>query len=155
MEKEFELAKIFRNAINLAYDKNEFFRKCPFDQFPRGCCGDASILLAQFLLNHGVETMYVCGNYYGVDEEKRQSHAWLQLENGIIIDITGDQFKYNKKFLENDVPVYFGRINTFYKLFKIDKRSDIRRSVPLNRFDEDGHSKLLNLYNIILKYIEE
>ncbi|AQR94643.1 hypothetical protein CLSAP_19560 [Clostridium saccharoperbutylacetonicum] len=30
-------------------------------EFPRGCCGDASNLLAKFLRDNGIECEYVCG----------------------------------------------------------------------------------------------
>lgn len=50
------LANKFREALDLARDSGEFDRDISFYDFPRGCCGDASDLLAQFLLEHGVRT---------------------------------------------------------------------------------------------------
>ncbi|MNE82602.1 hypothetical protein D3C80_1793370 [compost metagenome] len=54
--------------------------------FPRGCCGVVSELLGDYLNAHfGLAIEYVCG------EQDGASHAWLE-HDGIVIDITGDQF---------------------------------------------------------------
>ena len=58
-----QLVNQFRNAIDVARDAGEFDADYSFYKFPRGCCGDASDLLAQFLLENGVKTYYVCGTY--------------------------------------------------------------------------------------------
>lgn len=59
--------------------------------FPRGSCGDASVLLARYLTDHGEPGFcYFCG-----DRRKPEgdygSHGWLQREE-LIVDITADQF---------------------------------------------------------------
>jgi hypothetical protein len=57
-----------------------------FHEFPMGSCGDASLLLGKYLDEMGLGQFdYVCG------ELGRQSHAWLE-KDGIIVDITADQF---------------------------------------------------------------
>jgi hypothetical protein len=54
--------------------------------FPRGACGDASLLLAKYLqVNRCGQSLYVLGRRRG------HVHAWLQLEQ-FTIDITADQF---------------------------------------------------------------
>ncbi len=54
--------------------------------FPRACCGVVSELLGDYLNTQlGLQVDYVCGELDG------GSHAWLEL-NGVVIDITGDQF---------------------------------------------------------------
>lgn len=78
-----ELCLQFRNAI-VAYG----IKKLPisFHEFPMGFCGDASLLLGKYLDEMGLGQFdYVCG------ELGRQSHAWLE-KDGIIVDITADQF---------------------------------------------------------------
>ena len=59
-------------------------------------------------------------NYY--DDEGVQSHAWLELSDGVIVDITGDQFKYDKVFLNYNVPVYVGKMDAFHALFDVEAR---------------------------------
>lgn len=74
----------FRNAIV----------RCPRDDlrslrdFPRGSCGDASVLLGEYLYQtgHG-QWDYVAGER----EPDLHSHAWLE-QDGLIVDITADQF---------------------------------------------------------------
>lgn len=64
----------------------------PWPSFPRGACGDASLILGQVLDDAGIEGFeYVCGNKYKGDGEWYSSHGWLA--NGEwIVDITADQF---------------------------------------------------------------
>ncbi|MEU4096256.1 hypothetical protein [Streptomyces sp. NPDC026673] len=55
-------------------------------RFPHGSCGDASILLGQYLYESGQGVWtYVSG------WENRASHAWIE-KNGLRVDITADQF---------------------------------------------------------------
>ncbi len=74
----------FRLAIEKC--KSEF-EMLPLRSFPRGSCGDASLLLSEFLLEcgHG-EFDYMLG------EREKRSHAWLQQGN-LIVDMTADQFQ--------------------------------------------------------------
>ncbi len=61
-----------------------------FEDFPVGSCGDASILLAQYLIDSGYDTpTYVSAEL--VTPTGLPGHAWIEL-NGLIIDITADGF---------------------------------------------------------------
>jgi hypothetical protein len=83
-ERIFHLASSFRLQI---------LRSGPGDsplatlrEFPRGACGDASLLLAKYLqVNRCGLPFFVLGNRH------HHSHAWLQLLD-YTIDITADQF---------------------------------------------------------------
>jgi hypothetical protein len=56
--------------------------------FPHGACGDASILLGQYLLDQELgEWTYVSGSR----SSDQQTHAWIE-KDGLIADITADQF---------------------------------------------------------------
>ena len=136
------LATQFRNAIDAAKDDRIFFRETIFREFPRGCCGIASELLAQFLLESGIRTYYICGNYREGSFDNFQSHAWLETEDDIIIDITGDQFRYNPAFLNYNKPIYVGLMDDFHNLFEID----------FGRSDVCYHGKP-DLYQKIMRYI--
>jgi hypothetical protein len=64
----------------------------PWPAFPRGACGDASLVLGQVLDDGGIKGFeYVCGNKYKVTGEWYSSHAWLS-HGDCIVDITADQF---------------------------------------------------------------
>lgn len=57
-----------------------------FEQFPKGSCGDATLLLAKFLEESGYgEFNYILGKRNG------SSHAWLE-QGDVVVDITADQF---------------------------------------------------------------
>ena len=83
-----ELATQFRQMIENADRSN---LTVEFKNFPFGSCGDASILLAQYLTDSGYETpIYVSGQL--VEPTGLPGHAWLELD-GVIIDITADGFE--------------------------------------------------------------
>lgn len=145
MDKIYELAKAFRDAIEDAKEDGEFVKDIRFRQFPLGCCDDTCDLLAQYLLEHGIRTCQVLGAYRDGIAENNTGHAWL-IKGRIIIDITGDQFRYDRIFLNFNVPVYVGKENDFYRLFERDRiceNTDIKSNV-----------RLYNLYKTISKYID-
>ena len=120
METLLYLISNFRNAIDKAKSDGRFSKYSYFRDFPTGCCGTTSDILGTYLFEKGIHTRYVCGTYRDNGFENIQSHAWLILDDSTIIDITGDQFKYNELFYCNDKKVYVGKKNEFYKLFEED-----------------------------------
>ena len=78
----------FRRAIEVAMPR----LKCvTFKTFPNGVCGDACDMLGQFLQEtYGLQSEYVSG------KNGTWTHAWLEID-GLIIDITADQFPGNEK----------------------------------------------------------
>ena len=149
-----KLANQFRNAIDQARDVGEFDKDFSFYKFPRGCCGDASDLLAQYLLDNDIRTYYVCGTYSNGSFESVQSHAWLLTDDQIIIDISGDQFRSNSEFLNYDRTVYIGTEDKFHGLFKVEDR-DVRENMGLDALGDMCQSRLIELYSKIVKYISE
>jgi len=140
------LVNQFREAIDEARDAGEFNKDSSFGRFPRGCCGDASDLLAQFLLENDIKTYYVGGTY------KDWFHAWLITSNEIIIDITGDQFKYDPDFLKYDKPVYIGGKDAFHKLFIVEDRN-VYENFGLKSLGDMCLPRLIELYEKITKFI--
>ena len=147
------LVKQFRDAIDVARDAGDFDNDFSFEKFPRRCCGDTSYLLAQFLLENSIRTSYVCGMYRGRSLQNNQSHAWLLTDNCTIIDITGDQFKYNPDFLNYDKSVYVGAEDDFHGLFKVENRN-IRENISLDVLSSTCQPRLNELYNKIIKHIQ-
>lgn len=151
-EKIETAAIAFRNAILSAKEQNAFTNdEWWFCGFPKGCCGDTSELLAQYLKTKGIKTLYVWG------QDPRGSHAWLVVEDelvnghmldhhildgaeyvqdGLIIDITADQF--------GEPPIYVGRENEFYKRYSIE------RVFPCDGLTE---YRLRNLYSKIVQFM--
>lgn len=73
-----QLAHQFRQAIDAAYRAHEFRDDFRFKKFPNGCCGDTSYLLAKYLLQKGIETIWVS------TQRDDWTHAWLVLKDGRI-----------------------------------------------------------------------
>ena len=83
--------------------------------FPRGSCADATLLLGTYLAEIGVGTFeYVEGDRG--EGCKPASHAWLE-GGGLIIDITADQFA------EVSEPVIIAETSAWHQTFKVLSRS--------------------------------
>lgn len=144
-EKVFELASSLRAAIERTSRTGTLI-----ESFPYCCCGYATDFLCEYLLQHGIRSRYHCGECYYGAEMRYQTHAWAILEDGIIVDITGDQFKERPEFLNNDIPVYVGQTNSFYDLFtgtQTDHEGGIDRYNPPDR-------QMRALYNRIVANIK-
>lgn len=116
-DKAFILSKKFRTAIERAKSEGELDSDPTLKYFPKACCGSASSLLAKFLYENGIYTYEINGTKHGEISWDNQSHTWLMLENGCIIDITGDQFKSDEEFLCYSEKVYYGEMDEFHQLF--------------------------------------
>lgn len=86
MPNLYEIATVFRAAIEKALGAGELREMM---SFPSGCCSYASDLLQRYLIErYDFFTWYMSGQYgYGWGGE---SHAWLETQEGTVIDITGD-----------------------------------------------------------------
>ena len=144
MKSIWSMVAQFRAAIEDAQSVGEFDSDY-FGRFPRGCCGDTSDMLAQYLVEHGIKTKYIVGTYWDDETGDSQSHAWLLLNEETIIDITGDQFQYNPVFLNFNKQVYIGPMDAFHRLFEVEPWG-IR---DLDRLD----ARQKNLYRKIIKHI--
>lgn len=90
----------FRAALD-AIDKCHW-QAIYIDRFPRGACGHCAELLALYLLERfGITVDYVCREFYSDAGERETSHAWLEW-NGLIIDISGDQFGWPAVIVTRD-----------------------------------------------------
>lgn len=146
-----QLASEFRTAIENAKAAGEFEFDFSFSQFPRACCGDTSDLLGQYLLENKIKSTYVCGNrYFDNPEEGTQSHAWL-LVDGLIVDITGDQFINNSLYYNYSIPVYVGTGDAFHFLFEVEERN-VHEFCGIENYDRMCRLRLFDLYNKIKKY---
>ena len=143
------LSTQFRKAIDTAKNAREF-TCAPLSNFPRACCGEVSDLLAQYLLENGIKSIYIAGTYHGEGVDDLQSHAWLEVDGRITIDITGDQFSRNKTFLYFDKPVWCGSRTDFHKLFEIDQ---VVVENGIDSFPESAARRMWKLYQIICKYL--
>jgi len=85
-----ELARAFRAAIEAVPVKQ---RPIGMQDFPRGACGDASLLLGAYFNDKRVPGFeYVCGERGCKSDNTWTTHAWLQ-RGACIVDITAGQFQ--------------------------------------------------------------
>ena len=75
MNELVKMASLFRSKMDRSLRDCLFANDIIFRRFPRGCCGDTCYLLAEYLKEHGVQTIYVCGTFHD------QSHAWLVVKD--------------------------------------------------------------------------
>lgn len=121
MKKLERLVRDFRNAIDSARDDDRFLRLAPFNRFPRECCGHASDLLCQYLLEHGIKTSLVNGV---CKEDRNWHHVWLETEDGIVIDITCDQFIGRFVTEEEAESVHVGGEGIVHRIFSVNRETE-------------------------------
>lgn len=104
--------------------------------FPRGACGDATLLLAKYLEENECNNFeYICG------KKEQQTHAWLE-RNGFIIDITADQFNNQNR------PVFVSMDHSWHLQFEIQSR----RIADFTRlYDQQTINSLWYSYKQIMK----
>ena len=71
--------------------------------------------------------------------------------NGLIVDITGDQFRDYAEPLSNDIPVYIGPMNEYYQLFDTTNGSNYEHFGLDDQWS--NYHELKEWYNVIIKYI--
>lgn len=141
------LATGFRKAIERALEAGELHRTV-IASFPIGCCGYTSDLLQMYLDENDIITQYVSGTYHECSTGDSQSHAWLELNDGTIVDITGDQFRFEPQPLQNDRSVYCDKPNDFYDLFELAPPCQCEGTYSM-----DIERKEKQAYDIICKYL--
>ena len=65
-----------------------------------------------------------------------------------VIDITGDQFRFEPHPLKNDCPVYCDKPNEFFNLFELDLPCEYEVS-----FSKDVLRKEKEAYDIVCKFL--
>lgn len=86
-------ANRFRSAIETAVIVAPRSLSIGLWNFPHGACGDATIMLLEYLSTQGADQLhYMSGR---ASDGSQQSHAWA-LVDGWYVDITGDQGNFNR-----------------------------------------------------------
>jgi hypothetical protein len=135
MNDLYEVCLKFRNALNIVPKEKLSFN---FKEFPHGSCGDTCLMLGSYLDESGFGFFdYVCGI------RNECSHAWLE-KNGIIVDITADQF------VDCDIEVYVGQKNSFYQSFDEDFRHKYYETLDGGSLNTD---RLWTSYKIICQFL--
>ena len=140
----YNIAADFCSAIMEAKCNRQFGWRDRMSNFPNGCCDDTCDLLAYYLFTtYNIHTRQCVGRHCDNNLSDTTGHAWLIMDNNIIIDITGDQFKYYARYSEK---VYVGKENSFYKKLE-DKQIQ-------ENYDITQDDRLWNDYQVILSYMQ-
>ncbi len=152
------LAHRFRRGIEIVHQQ-ELLCTFPFSNFPNACCGDVPELLAQYMIDNGVdrfaklETVY--GTYRFDNFDGIYGHQWLEVD-GIIVDICADQkqFKQSNIFPQDAVIACFvGTKSDFHSLFEDDpvQRRSFNGLIGLGK---DAYERMKPIYDTIVSCIE-
>jgi hypothetical protein len=112
-----------------------------FECFPRGSCGDTTLLLGTYLTEQGLgafEYVYAQRGRRDADQPTWQSHAWLR-QGPLIVDITADQFP------EVAEPVIVTSSSSWHETFQ----QEVRHSADFRIFDEDTRASLDAAFRLI------
>lgn len=118
MKKIERIARQFRNALDAAWEDDMFRNLYPFNNFPNDCRGHTCDLLSQYLLEHGIETRQV---NVTCRKDSQWHPVWLETEDGIVIDITGDQFIGRLVTAKEVEAVHVGQEGTVHKIFCVNR----------------------------------
>lgn len=114
-----------------------------FSSFPRGACGDSSLILGAYLADNGFPG-FVCvtGERMSQNVGKWSSHAWLEAD-GLVVDITADQFQ--------DAPskVIVASPSPWHHLFSVERR----QSADFRSWSGVGTFHLHTLYSRLKEHL--
>lgn len=140
----FEVALSFRTAIQTARKKREFFNQHDrMNNFPGGCCDDSADLLGYYLrTEHHISSKQGNGLYKDEHPYNTTNHAWVELSDGTVIDITADQFLHFSKCPNG---IFIGTRNSFY-----NNLDDVR---IYEHYDITQNPRLWHDYQAICRYL--
>lgn len=151
-----QLASEFRHALEVVASKGEYGRLSLFAGFPRGCCTFASDLLAEYLIENGIERERI--QILNSQASKGyDTHCWLMIDNMYYLDITGDQFSnrsYYKKFGPIPDCCFVPKGTHFFECF-INKSLNYSPNVGIYTYSGDISLKLQVVYNATVARINE
>jgi hypothetical protein len=137
------LATVFRRAI----EESDVSSDIGFKKFPRGACGDASLLLSEFLRRHGFQDIDYVSGWARKDSLPQGAHAWLELD-GMIVDITADQFP------ARPAPPVLVTTDRGWHTHFLDRDHD-RHPARIDDYDPATGARLLALFAEVLQHVPE
>ena len=137
------LSEQFRRAIDAAYADNQFdweyepYHKDRMMRFPDGCCDDTCDLFWHYLLiEHNIVLQQISCYYI----KGNTRHNWLETQDGLIVDLTGDQFKGRPAVYVDFDDGFYGQMND---------RKGVTPYCILN------DKRLKRDYDVIMKYMKQ
>ena len=150
-EQLMDIATQFRQAIVTAKEDGAFDYKDRMSRFPRGCCDDTADLFAHYLYHkYRIISTRVDGSHYDGNPGNNCSHSWQEID-GLVIDLTGSQFKCDPVFLSYDKDVYVGPMDAFHRLFEVERQEPSRGIEDLG----GCWDRMRGLYETIIRYLAD
>lgn len=157
MSVERTIATNLRRALDIASYKGELDRYWPFSHFPDDCCEHTCDILGYLLSVEGINTIQINGTHR---KDPLRHHVWLKTENGVIIDITEDQFA-GELLDEKDVEIIrVGKEGPAQKLFGKNRIvqphtnfTDPREFSDFGGCPNPRQKRLMEVYAVIEKYL--
>lgn len=153
-----QLVANFKNAIEEAFNNDEFSKITPFNIFPNECCDLTCDLLGQYLLEYGIQTYQINGvNKY----DSSWHHVWLVTsKEGLVIDITEEQF-IGKIIKRNEIrPYLVGEEGIVHKIFCAQREEEVntrfvdkRDYTGFNNTPNPRQKVLIEVYDIVKQYL--
>lgn len=145
-----------RAAIDEAAVEGELHKLYPFNRFPKDCCEHACDILAYMLLMAGVRTVQINGT---CASDETWHHVWLRTDDGIIIDITEDQFAGLLVDAKDVEPVRVGEEGRVQRLFSVNRKEQSNTNfMDPSEFSKFGETpnvrqkRLKEIYDVIRTY---
>lgn len=150
----YSIAEHFRNAIDAAVSNGES-GMYPFYKFPDDCCDMTCDLLSQNFLEYGIQTVHVNGIHRN---DFHWHHVWIQTMDGIIVDITGDQFNTRPNMPNDILAVHVGEEGIIHIIFCKNRQFEALMEFAESIYDSleipnKRKQDLLNAYTIIKQYL--
>lgn len=150
------LASEFRHALDIVVAKGDYGRLSLFAHFPNGCCTYTSDLLAEYLMENGIERDRIqvlnSSASKGYD-----THCWLMIDNMYYLDITGDQFS-NKPYYKRYSPIsdccLVPKDTCYFERFA-NKNLKYSCNVGIKRYSGDTPEKLQSVYDATVAQINK
>ena len=149
MREKFEIiAGQFYQSIITAKKNGEFDYRDRMSRFPNGCCDDTVDLFSHHLYHkYGIISTRVDGVYHNENQENSYWHSWQEI-GGIVIDLTGSQFKYESALLNYSIEPYVGPVDSFHGMFEVKKS----QSRGIEELGYDCQERMYGLYQIVNRY---
>jgi hypothetical protein len=134
------LAARFRGALEIAGPRSGV---PGLRNFPKDSCADTVLLLGAHLLDRGFGAFDGVGGEFGTPgEDDWHSHAWLE-RDGVIVDITADQFP------DVSERVIVTRDDTWHRRFHMSNRG----VADFRRYGQETGAQLGAVYDRILELL--
>lgn len=150
------LASEFRRALEIVVTNREYGRLSLFAHFPNGCCTYTSDLLAEYLMENGIQRKRI-QILNSIANNGFDTHCWLMIDKMYYLDITGDQFS-NKPYYKEYSPISgccFVQKDTYFFERFVNKNLNFSFDIGITTYCEDITEKLQVVYKEVVKQIKK